>query len=443
MKIEFIKRGAATRLILIFAGWSTDTRYYNDCVFDGWDTAVVSDYRDMTLPDFPSQYSTIYIFAYSLGVWAASVSAIHAAARIAICGSPIPISDRFGIPEAIYNATFSGLDERSLHKFHIRMAGDRRKFDAIKNRFPEKYCVSALKDELLNIASVVNGQDNLSGCFFDRAYIALDDKIFPYGNLKSYWDRCPDTVEVSFTSPHAVDIAQIIKDCIPDTMGIGKSFEKAKSTYGENAIIQSEICERIGENLKSFLNGRDRKVNSLLEIGVGGGQLTEIWRRILTPDCATYIDLFELPIFGIAKSERYIVADAEEWLKSTDESFDMIFSASTIQWFADPVNFIRAVKGHLNPGGIALISTFVRGNMHELDAIRPCPVIYRTAEEYKCIPGVQVSEWERTLVFHSSRALMMHLKLTGVSPRRKTSSVHLSSFPTELTYRPIIIIIKA
>ncbi|MDE7095943.1 MAG: DUF452 family protein, partial [Muribaculaceae bacterium] len=402
-----------TRLILIFAGWSTDARYYNDCVAEGWDTAVVYDYRDMSFPELPSQYSTIYIFAYSLGVWAASICDIPAAARIAICGSPLPVSDNFGIPEAIYSGTASGLDERNLLKFHIRMAGDRKNFETIKKKFPDSSDIPALKEELLCIATMVKDQCKASVNRFDKVYIALKDKIFPYVNLNAYWNTCPDTVAVSVDAPHAVDIAEIIRDCVPDTAEICESFERARTTYGDNAVIQSEICGRMGDALRSVLKDSDRIVHSLLEIGVGGGQLTEIWRNILTPESATYIDLFELPVFGIAQNERYIVGDAEEWLKSTDESFDMILSASTIQWFADPVNFIHTVKRHLNPGGIAVLSTFVKGNLHQLDMVRPCPVIYRTAEEYRNIPGVEAVEWERTLTFPSSRAMMMHLRLTG------------------------------
>ena len=153
MKIEFIKRGAATRLILIFAGWSTDARYYNDCVADGWDTAVVSDYRDLTMPPLPKQYATVYVFAYSLGVAAAALCGVKASVRIAVCGSTVPVSDLYGIPSAIFQGTLDGLDERSLAKFHLRMAGDRRRYDEIAGRLPVSPDVAVLKEELANIRS--------------------------------------------------------------------------------------------------------------------------------------------------------------------------------------------------------------------------------------------------------------------------------------------------
>ena len=441
MKIEFIKRGAATRLILLFAGWSTDARYYSDCVVDGWDTAVVSDYRDLTMPDLPQQYSTIYVFAYSLGVWAASRCNLKAAAKIAICGSPVPVSDDLGIPEAIFKATADGLTAESLKKFHRRMAGDRATIQRIEPLLPASPDIVALKDELLAIAE---GQDQSESlCKWDRAYISTNDRIFPVENLNKYWNTHPDAVKVKVNSSHAVDLPAIINDVIPNLAAIEEGFSSAVTTYNANALVQEEICHRIGEIIGRIVAENNPSINSLLEIGAGQGLLTETWRRILHPSKVTFVDLIPMPEFGVSENDEYIVADAEEWLRNSSAKYDVILSASTIQWFADPVGFIHTVRQHLNPGGFAVISTFAKGNLHELDTIRPCPLIYRTAKEYKEIPGINVEEWDRTLSFSSPREMLMHLRLTGVTSRRASSSVPLTALPTELTYRPLILIIGA
>ena len=455
MKIEFIKRGAATRLILIFAGWSTDARYYSDCVFDGWDTAVVSDYRDMSLPVVPPQYRTVYVFAYSLGVAAASLCGIPAAASIAICGSPYPASDAYGIPEAVYQGTLDGLDERQLMKFHLRMSGDKATYEAIREKLPLNPDIQRLKDELAEIRNATghrNGEDFSAA--FDRVYLAEADRIFPYSNLDSYWAENTEAEIVRLQRPHAVDIASRVSACLPDSSAIGDGFARASSTYNASAVIQKEVCLRIGEILRRELGSGPREIGSLLEIGVGGGLLTDIWRQILTPESATYIDLFEMPRFGIAPGERYVMSDAEQWLQSTEEKFDVILSASTIQWFADPVGFLTVVRDHLNPGGLAVVSTFVKGNLHQLDVLRPCPIIYRTAGDYAASPAEIADAWERTLTFPSPRETMMHLRLTGVSPRRKKTPAaatgssaegkhgSLAGIPLALTYRPLILFIR-
>lgn len=449
MKIDFIKRGAGTRLILIFTGWSTDARYYIDCVADGWDTAVVSGYSDLTMPPLPQEYSTVYIFAYSLGVWAAEYCNVPAAARIAICGTPFPVSDDYGIPEAVFIGTADGLSQRSLMKFHLRMAGDKATYEIISQSLPSAPDIDSLREELYSIAS--KAKSAVPECRWDKVYIADKDRIIPTPNQERYWAQHPDVVRISLHSSHAADLAAIVKDCLPDTQKIGEGFGKAITTYNENAVIQAEICARMGKILASKLGDGKKQIGSLLEIGVGNGLLTDTWRKIVVPKKADYVDLIETKHFGIADEERYFVADAEEWLKSSPDKYDIILSSSAIQWFADPVNFIKTVRSHLNEGGIAIISTFVKGNLHQLDAIRPCPLIYHSIEEYKEIPDIEIEEWESTLVFQSSREMMMHLRLTGVSPRRKPLTApktkegnphpqnRLTDLPKQLTYHPLIL----
>ena len=455
MKIEFIKRGAATRLILIFAGWSTDSRYYNDCVFDGWDTAVVCDYRDMTMPSIPDQYATVYVFAYSLGVAAASLCGIQASVRIAICGSPEAVSDRFGIPEAVYAGTLDGLSERSLMKFHLRMAGDKATYDSIRDRLPQTPDIPGLKEELSSIRTAVKGRMTYADINFDRVYLAEADRIFPYANLKAYWEGYGKAPVVAVQSSHAIDIHSIITDCLPDCEAIGGGFAKAGSTYNDSAVIQKEICSKMGNTLSRLVGENGFSPRSVLEIGVGQGLLTQVWRDVVMPRKATYIDLAEMPAFGIAPEERYLKTDAELWLERSDERFDLIVSASTIQWFADPIRFMSSLKSHLNPGGIALISTFVKGNLHELDKVRPCPMIYRTVEDYMSSTDCVAEIWERTLTFESVKDMLMHLRLTGVNPKKSSFRKNnqsqdgagmmkkLTAFPVQLTYCPMIMVVKA
>ena len=454
MKIEFIKRGAATRLILIFAGWSTDARYYNDCVFDGWDTAVVSDYREMTMPSIPDQYATVYVFAYSLGVAAASLCGIPAAVRIAICGSPKAVSDCFGIPEAVYAGTLDGLSERSLMKFHLRMAGDKATYESIRDRLPQTPDITGLKEELSCIRTAVKGLMTDANLNFDRVYLAEADRIFPYANLKAYWEGYGKASVVALQAPHAIDMHSIITDSLPDCEAIGGGFAKAGATYNKSAVIQKEIGCKMGEMLSRLVVEDGFSPRSLLEIGVGQGLLTQVWRDVVVPRKATYIDLADMPTFGIAPEEHYLKTDAERWLERSAERFDLILSASTIQWFADPIRFMSSLKSHLNPGGIAVISTFVKGNLRELDKVRPCPMIYRTVDDYMSSTDCVVEIWERTLTFKSVKDMLMHLRLTGVNPKKSPFQknnrsqdgvgmmMKLTALPVQLTYCPVIMVVK-
>lgn len=331
------------------------------------------------------------------------------------------------------------------------MAGDRATISRIDPLLPKSPDFDMLKSELYAIEAIQN--QTVENSKWDKVYIAKQDRIFPYENLNRFWSRFPDTVKVEVDSSHAIDISKIIKDVIPNPTQIGKGFSIATDTYKQNALVQADICSRIGEILNEKLSERDAPVGSLLEIGVGRGLLTEVWQNIVRPINATYVDLLPMPKFDIANNEEYIVADAEEWLKNSTAKYDIILSASTIQWFADPINFIQKVKSHLNPGGIAIISTFTKGNLHELDAIRACPIIYRSVEDYATVSDIIIDEWERTLTFATPREMMMHLRRTGVSPRqnraadaeRKThkssTAGKLSILPISLTYRPLILLV--
>ena len=452
MKIEFIKRGAETRLILIFAGWSTDARYYSDCVAEGWDTAVVSDYRDMKMPSIPEQYHTVYIFAYSLGVAVASLCGLPAAVRVAICGSPVPVSDQYGIPENVYAGTLEGLDEKSLMKFHLRMAGDKSTFESIMPRLPENPDLELLKEELISIRrSSKDHLDNNDGLNFERVYIAENDRIFSFANLQAYWEEAGSVEVVTLKASHAVDIASIIKDCLPDIAAIGEGFARAGNSYNDNAVIQKEICRKMCDSLINCLSCLKSGNISLLEIGVGNGLLTEEWRKYVIPEKATYVDLTEMPEFGIAQKELYIKTDAERWFEETDEKYDIILSASTIQWFSNPIRFVSSVRSHLNPGGFAILSTFVKGNLNQLDGLRPCPILYKSEDDYRNADKMETESWKRTLEFESVREMIMHLRLTGVSPRKvpdrterksPANRLRLSGLSKELTFCPLIRVIR-
>lgn len=444
MKIEFIHRGAATRLILIFAGWSTDTRFYCKCVFNGWDTAIIYDYQDMTMPEIPNQYQTIYLFAYSLGVWAASFAGINADVRVAVFGTAEPVSDTYGIPDAIFSGTINGLNQMNLTKFHRRMAGDGDTFMLMSEMLPPTPDITVLKKELL---AICNHAKKHSTTYYNwnRAYIANNDRIIPTINQLRYWERFEATETNCIESPHYADMASIIRECLPNHDHIGNGFEKALPTYSKNAIVQSEVCERIGNIIRDTFGVKVTNVNSILEIGPGAGILTKVWSKYLSTAKATFIDLYPMPIFGKSANERYLVEDAEEWLYNTDEKFDLIVSASTVQWFANPIRFLKKIRNNLNPGGVAIISTYVRGNLRELNQFRVSPIIYHDEKEYTSVENTETERWTRVVEFDSSRQLLMHLKNTGVKPsrnRKRLSDVRplkLTNLPKRLTYEPMII----
>ena len=124
MKIDFLCRDDNnTRLILIYAGWSAGPSIAADVRMEGWDVAVVHD----------------YLFAWSLGVYAASVTLPpdRVTAAFAINGTLSPVDDSHGIPAAVFRGTAAGLDARNLMKFRMRMMSGRSEWEAKRHLFDD------------------------------------------------------------------------------------------------------------------------------------------------------------------------------------------------------------------------------------------------------------------------------------------------------------------
>ena len=79
MKIKFLRKDPENmRLILIFTGWSTGPEVGAGIDIPGWDVAVAYDFTELN-PDtsFLDSYYTVYLFGWSLGVFAASRTLPH------------------------------------------------------------------------------------------------------------------------------------------------------------------------------------------------------------------------------------------------------------------------------------------------------------------------------------------------------------------------------
>ncbi len=126
MKSFFIQKQNAPRLTLFFAGWGMDAHPFADLRPEGSDLLLCYDYRSL---DFDGKllmpYREIRVAGWSMGVWAAShvlsSAAYPVTESIAVNGTPYPVDDARGIPEAIFRGTLEGLSERNLQKFYRRM----------------------------------------------------------------------------------------------------------------------------------------------------------------------------------------------------------------------------------------------------------------------------------------------------------------------------------
>lgn len=414
MKVDFTRRiPGNARLILIFTGWSCSPSLHSDLEMDGWDIAVAYDYFSFDFPaDILDSYNTIYLFAWSLGVAAASASldGNKITKAIAINGSLLPVNDHRGIPDHIFRGTSENLNPRNLEKFRLRMCGSSARYKELSDQW-EDTDIEALRNTLNNFI----GRDyRHSTIVWKKAYISSSDAIFPPENLKLAWDEANVPV-VAINEPHIPDFHRIIKTIIPDTDKIGRRFSAAGKTYDRQAVIQKEIADHLSDLIKAT-NPPTR--GKILEVGSGTGFLTRPVCEIFQPSSIDMVDLSGIHIEGLPCPNFIHKADAEKWIEETKGCYSAIVSSSTFQWFTDLRLFISRCCDKLEKGGLFAFTTFLTGNLYELDQLRPS-LVYPTVEEIEewLIPYFDIIRIETNdfiLESENPMDLLRHLKETGV-----------------------------
>lgn len=463
MKLTIIHEGSCSgRLLLIAAGWSTDSTFYTGVQMPGWDTAVVTlsggDAGASAIVDALSGYTTIYLYAWSLGVAMSEVlfdAGLRPTAAFAVAGTASPVSDKEGIPVSVYNSTCDQLSESRLFKFRCRMCGGALSFRNVAKKFESgvRDDVSLLRREL-EIAAHRPVKESLP---WTLAFVCSRDAIFPSEAQQMHWTRRKVPVKI-LDAPHYVSMQEIVDATVVNLPRAGRRFRRSATTYGRHAIAQRSIAQRLADFAAEAATGKS--VDTLLEVGCGTGELSRALGDRFSIREATFIDLYECEPFGIAGRERYLVGDAELLVETLPEgAFDMICSASAIQWFSDTRRFFANCRRLLAPGGLLAISTFADGNLFELDVLRDSTLGYLDIERLEAIVtqffgNVHISCGTERLSFPSAGELMRHLKLTGVtaSTSKTLSPMQLRKLmerlPVDsegnytLTFRPVYIIAR-
>lgn len=429
MKIEFLQiNGNNTRLILIFAGWSSSPRFYSDIRPEGWDVAVVFDYTDTALDtSLLDAYSTIYLYAWSMGVWAAETAfppklATHA---VAVNGTPCPVDSQTGIPEDIFFKTRDTLDERNLKKFRRRMASDNIEFKEILEKCTESDDIERLKDELTTIAGHPLPTDR-TPFPWSRVYVSENDLIFPFENQKRAWESAGITDIQTLPGAHCAHLRDIVFGSLHSVDKVGEHFKASMPTYESSAEAQRLIAEHLMQHTLRFTDARGGRC---LEVGPATGILSREIRTGLCPESIDYIDLFPVSGLCCAPVEHYHCGDAESWICKQTERWDYIMSASTIQWFFNPGKFFGECASRLYEKGTLACSTFLPGNLHELDCVRPYGLLYLTEERIRNLAEryfayVETFTEDITLHFGSTREMLAHISRTGVKGDARSPYSH-------------------
>ena len=97
-------------MLLFFAGWGSDENLFAGPVQEECDCLLCFDYKDLDFDySLLEGYREIRVMAWSMGVWVACQTLAGKeypyGMRLAVNGTPCPIHDTKGIPEAIFQGT--------------------------------------------------------------------------------------------------------------------------------------------------------------------------------------------------------------------------------------------------------------------------------------------------------------------------------------------------
>ncbi len=453
MKYTFLRHtDDARRLILIMTGWSTGPALFEPLSIEGWDILVCYSYSDFDLPsNLLSQYTTVNLFAWSLGVAAAEMALdpSRITTAYAVNGTPVPFSDDYGINTDVFIGTAVGLSEKSLAKFQRRMCVSGAEYLNTTPYLKTDDTIPELRNQLLLYAKTKFPEPRLP---WRRVYISLKDSIFSEANMSRYWNEYAQshvTEIVPLETGHFVDLVSLIRNHIADLSKVARSFSAAHDKYATNAVAQTQIAQHLSE----LVVADNTEPVTALEIGPGAGVFTKMYRPKLNLTHLHLVDIYEISPTGYKTNETFVLADAEQWLESVDMEWDYILSASSIQWFTNLKRFFLNAYNHLKPGGKLICSTFIPGNLAQLDSLRPSPLLYRSPEEIKAMldeifDEAAIDTEDITLSFDTPRKALLHLRDTGVAgvgASGKTVARIVKALTPEpgekvkLTYRPIYI----
>lgn len=434
MNINFLEKNQRKdKLILIFPGWSCGRELHNGFRFTGWDIAIVENYEEPSLDLSEIQkYSTVYLFAWSLGVYMASITDFgeQITSAFALNGTEIPADDLNGIPYEMFKKTADYLSPASLLKFRRRMAGSSTVFNQL---FSKSFSIEETEVLQRQLHSIMEWQREKKQHHipWKKVFLSENDAIFPIANLKRFWNtkRERENIEViSIEEGHYYPLEKMMQTVIPEPETVSRNFRNAKHSYDRQAIAQQKLAESLRELLKESGMGKELKV---LEIGSGTGLFTKELLEYFSPRQLDLIDISDVHPLITHIPSTFFQHDAEEWIAEKGSLYDAIVSSATVQWFLNLKLFLKNVADRLTDQGILGFSTFLPGNLEELDSLRPSPLHYHSENEIiewmkQYFDNIHISKSVFKLTFDSPTALLRHLKETGVAGSAPVSRIPLS-----------------
>ncbi|WP_151964543.1 malonyl-ACP O-methyltransferase BioC [Acinetobacter oleivorans] len=199
---------------------------------------------------------------------------------------------------------------------------------------------------------------------------------------------------------------------------VAQRFAKAGQSYSEHAIVQKQICQNLMVLLQQFCPSTMSRV---FEIGCGSGNLTRLITASFQIEELILNDLYAdvQQHFNHQENLKWLIGDIETL--EFPQQLDMIVSGSALQWMQDLLLLLKRGNEALVDQGWLCFSTFGSKNLLEIKELTGQGLSYWTVENWNSAlthAGFEIlhlSESETQLYFDSPKAVLQHLKATGVT----------------------------
>jgi len=193
MKYSWLNKKNNDKLIIFFNGWGMDDFIVSHLDCEDYDIINFYDYTSLDININFNEYKEKHIVAWSMGVMVATLFDFgEVKTKTALCGTPYPINNEYGIPKRIYELTIKGFSEQSAKKFMDRMFTEPPTIERFSNRGLENQ-----KEELIKLLDYKSNNDYK----YTKAIIPDKDLIIPTKNQIKYWENT-DTKYIIIPSGH-------------------------------------------------------------------------------------------------------------------------------------------------------------------------------------------------------------------------------------------------
>ena len=159
------------------------------------------------------------------------------------------------------------------------------------------------------------------------------------------------------------DLAENVRDGLPDKRQVAASFSRAAQSYDSVAALQRKVGQQLLAQLPTSI-----RPARWLDLGCGTGYFSRALGERFPASQGVALDIAEgmlqhaRPLGG---AQQFVAGDAER-LPLQDQSCDLVFSSLALQWCADFPAVLSEAARVLRPDGVLAFSSLCVGTLQEL-----------------------------------------------------------------------------